>query len=73
MWGGRYSEGIKENKAETIWICNNKKESYSETMFSEEIRRSSSVVDITQKVKKAKLKQYGHVTRRIGKLLRDNV
>jgi hypothetical protein len=40
------------------------KESQSETLWNEEIRRRCEVVDITEKVREARLKWYGHVIRR---------
>ena len=47
------------------------KESWSETLWNEEIRRCG-VVDIAEKVREARLRWYGHVIRRDeGELVRD--
>ena len=40
------------------------KESCSETLWNEEIRRRCGVIDIAEKVREARLKWYGHVIRR---------
>ena len=48
------------------------KESWSETLWNEEIRRSCGVVDIAEKVREARWRWYGHVIRRDeGELVRD--
>jgi hypothetical protein len=48
------------------------KESWSETLWNEEIRRSCEVVDIAEKVREARWRWYGHVIRRDeGELVRD--
>ena len=48
------------------------KESWSETLWNEEIRRRCGVVDIAEKVREARLRWYGHVIRRDeGELVRD--
>jgi hypothetical protein len=47
------------------------KESWSETLWNEEIRRYK-VVDIAEKVREARLRWYGHVIRRDkGELVRE--
>ncbi len=46
------------------------KESWSETLWNEKIRRKRGVVDIAEK-REASLKWYGHVIRRDGELDRD--
>ena len=47
------------------------KESWSETLWNEEIRRRCGVVDIAEKVREARLRWYGHVIRRDeGELVR---
>ena len=47
------------------------KENWSETLWNEEIRRRYGVVDITEKVREARLRWYGHVIRRDeGELVR---
>jgi hypothetical protein len=47
------------------------KESWSETLWNEEIRRRCGVVDITEKVREARLRWYGHVIKRDeGELVR---
>jgi hypothetical protein len=40
------------------------KESWSETLWNEKIRRRCGVVDIAEKAREAKLRWYGHVIRR---------
>ena len=40
------------------------KESWSKTLWNEEIRKRCGVVDIADKVKKVRLRWYGHVIRR---------
>ena len=48
------------------------KESWSETLWNEEIRRRCGVVDIAEKVREARLRWYGHVIRRDeGELVRE--
>jgi hypothetical protein len=48
------------------------KESWSETLWNEEIRTRSGVVDIAEKVSEARMRWYGHVIRRDeGELVRD--
>jgi hypothetical protein len=48
------------------------KESWSETLRNEEIRRRCVVVDIAEKVREARLRWYGHVIRKNeGELVRD--
>jgi hypothetical protein len=48
------------------------KESWSETLWNEEIRRRYEAVDIAEKVREARLRWYGHVIRRDeGELVRD--
>ena len=48
------------------------KESWSEILWNEEIRRRCEVVYIAGKVKAARLRWYGHVIRRDeGELVRD--
>jgi hypothetical protein len=48
------------------------KESWSETLWNEEIRRRRGVVDIAEKMREARLRWYGHVIRRDeGELVRD--
>ena len=47
------------------------KENWSETLWNEEIRRRYGAVDITEKVREARLRWYGHVIRRDeGELVR---
>ena len=47
------------------------KESWSDTLWNEEIRRRCGVVDITEKVREARLRWYGHVIKRDeGELVR---
>ena len=47
------------------------KESWSETLWNEEIRRYG-VVDVAKKVREVRLRWYGHVLRRDeGELVRD--
>jgi hypothetical protein len=49
------------------------KESWSGTLWNEEIRRCE-VVDITEKVREARLRWHGHVIRRDeGEMVRDNM
>jgi hypothetical protein len=48
------------------------KESCSETLWNEEIRRRCGVVDIAEKVRDSRLRWYGHVIRRDeGELIKD--
>ena len=48
------------------------KESLSETLWNEQIRRRCVVADIVGKMKEARLRWYGHVIRRDeGELVRD--
>jgi hypothetical protein len=47
-------------------------ESWSETLWNEEIRRRCGVVDIAKKVEGSKVRWHGHVIRRDkGELVRD--
>ena len=53
--------------------CYEMKESWSGTLWNEEIRRCE-VVDITEKVREARLRWHGHVIRRDeGEMVRDNM
>ena len=47
------------------------KESQSEILWNEEIRRRCEVVDIAEKVREARLRWYGHVIRYEGEPVGD--
>jgi hypothetical protein len=48
------------------------KESWSKTLWNENIRRRCEVVDIAEKVREARLRWHGHIIRRDeGKLVKD--
>jgi hypothetical protein len=48
------------------------KESWSEILWNEEIRRRCGVVDIAEKMREARLRLCGHIIRRDeGELVRD--
>jgi hypothetical protein len=50
------------------------KESWSEAVWNEEIRRKCGVVGIAEKVSEARLRWYGHVIRRDeGELVRGSM
>jgi hypothetical protein len=61
MWSGRHYREGERSKVEMVWTCN--KKSWSEISWNEEIRRCG-VVDITEKVREARLRWYGHIIRR---------
>ncbi len=55
MWGGRHCSEDEESKVEMLWTRNKEmKESWSETLWNEEIRRCV-VVDIAEKMKESKV------------------
>jgi hypothetical protein len=48
------------------------KESWSETLYNEAIRSRCEMVDISEKVREARLRWYGHIIKRDeGELVRD--